>query len=285
MTTFGGKNGAGLVFQITPSGAFTIVKHLQQASTGMEPYGGLIQASNGGFYGLTKGGGRYGRGTFFRVTSTGYLKIYHNFDYHTEGGSPTGSLIIQKPNPIANPQSISTAGNTTKKIKLSASGGTPITFFIATAPKNGTVTINKDTLLYTPKAGYAGTDSLYVTATWGCQKSVPAKIKVTVNATALFTQMTGANVSNEDIVKESNGILALVTPNPTANTFNVQIRSRSSLPVHVKVTDALGRLITNKNITSNSSIDVGREYKPGIYFMEVMQGRGKKTIKLMKVSN
>jgi hypothetical protein len=39
----------------------------------------------------------------------------------------------------------------------------------------------KDTLTYTPKTNFVGADSVYVTATWGCQKSVPAKIQVEVD--------------------------------------------------------------------------------------------------------
>lgn len=67
-------------------------------------------------------------------------------------------------------QTVSTPKNIVKKIKLTA-----------TAPKNGTAVVIKDTLTYTPKTNFVGADSVYVTATWGCQKSVPAKIQVEVD--------------------------------------------------------------------------------------------------------
>ena len=78
-------------------------------------------------------------------------------------------------------QTVSTPKNTVKKIKLTATGGTPLIYAIATAPKNGTAVVIKDTLTYTPKTNFVGADSVYVTATWGCQESVPAKIQVEVD--------------------------------------------------------------------------------------------------------
>jgi uncharacterized repeat protein (TIGR03803 family) len=57
-TYFGGANpnGYGTVFKITPSGAVTTL-HSFQSREGSNSYAGLIQATNGNFYGTTRFGG------------------------------------------------------------------------------------------------------------------------------------------------------------------------------------------------------------------------------------
>jgi len=138
-----------------------------------------VQGSDGALYGMTSEGGNYGAGTLFRITTNGAFTVLRHFNYDTDGGSPNGTLIIQKPDPVVRTQTVSTPKNIVKKIKLTATGGgTPLIYAIATAPKNGTAVVIKDTLTYTPKTNFVGADSVYVTATWGCQKSVPAKIKI-----------------------------------------------------------------------------------------------------------
>jgi uncharacterized repeat protein (TIGR03803 family) len=59
-TGYGGSTactqGCGTVFQITPSGRFTIL-HIFGVSDGANPTGGLVQATNGILYGTTASGG------------------------------------------------------------------------------------------------------------------------------------------------------------------------------------------------------------------------------------
>src|SRR5215471_10946235 len=70
-TGLGGANGDGTVFKITPSGKLTtLYSFCSQTSCtdGADPYGGLIQATNGTFYGTTELGGANGDGTVFRLS-------------------------------------------------------------------------------------------------------------------------------------------------------------------------------------------------------------------------
>ena len=43
--------------------------HSFDGTVGAGPYGALVQATDGGFYGTTFGGGAYGGGTVFRLVS------------------------------------------------------------------------------------------------------------------------------------------------------------------------------------------------------------------------
>ena len=65
-TYFGGTNGDGTVFKITPSGTLTTLYSFS-GSDGAQPYAGLVQGSDGNFYGTTSSGGANNAGTVFRL--------------------------------------------------------------------------------------------------------------------------------------------------------------------------------------------------------------------------
>jgi uncharacterized repeat protein (TIGR03803 family) len=56
------------VFKIGTNGALTSLYSLTGGNDGGSPYGGLVQGSDGSFYGTTSGGGQGGAGTVFRLT-------------------------------------------------------------------------------------------------------------------------------------------------------------------------------------------------------------------------
>jgi uncharacterized repeat protein (TIGR03803 family) len=92
----------GTVFKITPSGKFTRL-HSFCAQAGCKdgafPSGGLVQGTDGNFYGATLGGGDIvvcggaadGCGTVFKITPDGVLTTLHSFRY-TDGAGPGGLL-------------------------------------------------------------------------------------------------------------------------------------------------------------------------------------------------
>src|ERR1017187_10302117 len=70
--------GYGTVFRISPSGTFTSLYSFGNSPTdGFEPQAGLVQGSDGNFYGTTSGGGTYGGGIVFRISPSGsYTNLY-----------------------------------------------------------------------------------------------------------------------------------------------------------------------------------------------------------------
>ena len=68
-TTFlGGTNGAGVVFRISTSGALTSLYSFSGGNDGAEPLAGLVQGSDGSFYGTTSYGGEGAAWTVFRLS-------------------------------------------------------------------------------------------------------------------------------------------------------------------------------------------------------------------------
>jgi uncharacterized protein (TIGR03437 family) len=83
-TTYaGGSNDAGTIFKITPAGTLQTLYRFCSSSTscldGETPYAGLVQASDGNFYGTTAVGGVYGSGTVFKITIAGTLRTLYSF--------------------------------------------------------------------------------------------------------------------------------------------------------------------------------------------------------------
>jgi uncharacterized repeat protein (TIGR03803 family) len=93
--SIGGANGAGTVFQITPAGTITAIYNFcaqTNCADGGVPFGGLVLATNGYFYGTANSGGGVGYGTVYNITPTGALTVLHSFD-STDGAFPYSGLI------------------------------------------------------------------------------------------------------------------------------------------------------------------------------------------------
>lgn len=93
-TTYdGGADAYGVVFKITTAGVFTIVHTFNGTSDGACTYAGLVQATDGNFYGATLYGGVHGKGTIYRMTKKGRLSVLYNL--HTTSGSDAEVTMLQ----------------------------------------------------------------------------------------------------------------------------------------------------------------------------------------------
>jgi hypothetical protein len=81
-----------------------------------------------------------------------------------------------------------------------------------------------------------------------------------------------------------NKIDAAVYPNPAPAQFNVRVESNNTKDrIHVRVMDATGKVIDAvQNVAPTQTLRLGGLYKPGVYFVEVMQGNDRKVIKVIK---
>jgi len=93
-TYFGGANGLGTVFQVTPSGTETVLYSFAGGSDGEHPYAGVIQGLDGNFYGTTYQGGTSGYGTAFKLTPSGTETVLYSFaGSSSDGANPEAGLI------------------------------------------------------------------------------------------------------------------------------------------------------------------------------------------------
>ena len=114
-TQYGGPPNGGTVFQITTNGDLTTLYNFGNNAgfnsplgwtnyDGDAPIAGIVQGTDGNFYGTTFSYGAYGNGTVFQLTPGGVLTTLHSFSAldsgnsyeNADGANPTGELIQGK---------------------------------------------------------------------------------------------------------------------------------------------------------------------------------------------
>lgn len=89
----GGMQGTGTVFKITAQGRFSVLHHFNGSTDGGNPYAGLVEGSDGSFYGVNSyNGNAANQGTIFRITPQGAFTVLYTFDGKT-GSTPEVTLL------------------------------------------------------------------------------------------------------------------------------------------------------------------------------------------------
>ncbi|UYQ92632.1 family 10 glycosylhydrolase [Chitinophaga horti] len=75
-----------------------------------------------------------------------------------------------------------------------------------------------------------------------------------------------------------------VKPNPAVHQFTLVLTSKTTAPLQLRILDMTGRIVeTRNNAAANSTLTLGANYKPGIYFAEVTQNGARQVITLIKL--
>ncbi|HEY4902636.1 MAG TPA: choice-of-anchor tandem repeat GloVer-containing protein [Candidatus Sulfotelmatobacter sp.] len=200
-TTVGGiasaacPSGCGTIFKITSQGHLTRLHAFciqAQCLDGSDPTAGLIQATDGNFYGTTASGGSGAAGTVFQISPAGTFTTLHSFD-ETDGQIPNG--LVQATNGSLYGTSVygGTSGDGTA-FRLSV-GLDP---FVAIRPTSGkvgaTVSILGNNLTGTTEVAFGATAATF-TVVSGSQ------IKATVPTGAITGEVT---VTTSGVVLTSN---------------------------------------------------------------------------------
>jgi uncharacterized repeat protein (TIGR03803 family) len=124
-TVYGGDSnacaqGCGTVFRLTPNGTLTTL-HSFDDTDGQEPFGKLIQGSDGNFYGTTYSGGAGGYGTVFKISPNGRLTRLHSFDF-SDGAYTYAGLVQGTDGNFYGTTQIGGAANLGTVFKITASG-------------------------------------------------------------------------------------------------------------------------------------------------------------------
>ena len=99
-TESGGSGGHGTVFRLNTSGtlassgSLTTLYAFTGGGDGGNPRAGLVEGTDGNFYGTTETDGSSGFGTVFRLTMSGSLTTLHSFSGGADGGNPYAPLIL-----------------------------------------------------------------------------------------------------------------------------------------------------------------------------------------------
>jgi hypothetical protein len=192
------------------------------------------------------------------------------------GNTSTKNFMVtvtdtQKPSVTA-PSNINTTVSTGSS-KATVSLGTPVT-----GDNCSVQTITND-----GPSGYAvGT----TTVTWTVKDARGNTSTATQTVTVTVKKKSNAiTPSAEKATEEINEELKItVAPNPSTSYFTLKLESKSNAPIDLRVIDAGGRVIdTRAKLGAGTTLQVGQNYMPGIYFAEFTQATQRKVIQLMKI--
>jgi uncharacterized repeat protein (TIGR03803 family) len=194
-TFFGGANGKGTVFEITPAGTLTTL-HSFDGTDGSGPQAGLVQATDGNFYGVTTYGGNNSYplnncgsscGTVFEITSGGTLTTLYSFckeaycpdGYYPEGlvqgtdGTFYGTASAGGARNVGTAFSLSTGlGPFVTTLPTSGNIGTPVTILGTSLTGATSVTFNGKAAAFTVISATEITTTVPTGATTGVVKVV-----------------------------------------------------------------------------------------------------------------
>ena len=95
-TSAGGANGAGMMFKVSTSGAYSaLYSFATDGSTGRAPQSKLVLGADNLLYGTTKNGGASDYGVVFRIKTdgSGYTNVYQFTATGNDGRNPTAGLF------------------------------------------------------------------------------------------------------------------------------------------------------------------------------------------------
>ena len=107
-----------------------------------------------------------------------------------------------------------------------------------------------------------------------------------LNSTVVSTSNAQQQVINEKQQIATEFILK-ASPNPSSSQFTLKIESGNTKEIlNLRVVDVFGKVIEVKNnIFAGQTLQIGNNYRPGFYFVEVTQGNNKKQLKLIKLAD
>lgn len=78
-------------------------------------------------------------------------------------------------------------------------------------------------------------------------------------------------------------LTVVASPNPSSSNFILAINSNENSPLTVRIVNALGKTVyTQNNVTPKGSLNIGNNWLAGSYYAEIVQGKQKTMIKLVK---
>jgi hypothetical protein len=181
----------------------------------------------------------------------------------------------------ATPPTITCPANQT--VAANMSGCKASLSFAATATGIPTPSISYrigSTVITSPYVFSKGTTTVTATASNGVLPDASCAFTVTVVCGGGPVTVASGNTKEQPIIDK---LLVLARPNPSIHYFTLDIRGNPSRPVIVKVTDILGRVLSEwNNVSVGSQLNVGDKYLPGVYFVQAKQGNQVVTLRLIK---
>ena len=93
-TTQDGPSGYGVVYELSATGAETVLYGFAGGNDGKNPSTGVIRDSVGNLYGTTQYGGASNNGVVYEVNTAGTETLLHSFTGGSDGANPQAGLLL-----------------------------------------------------------------------------------------------------------------------------------------------------------------------------------------------
>jgi uncharacterized repeat protein (TIGR03803 family) len=229
VTTGGsGTNLRGTLYRVAPNGTELTRLHECELATGTNPYGAMVQATDGNFYGTMSAGGANSRGCIFRLSAAGYTVMHHL----SELSNPRGDLMQAADGFLyGTAQAGGSAGlGGVFRIRPDGSGYSTLHVFSGAdgaSPQGGLVQAADGNLYGTTFAGGAGSNGTIYRIRLTTPPVDPNRAPVALGDVALLESgFVFVPVLENDFDPDDDLLTVTVTTPPTAGTAEVQSDGR-----------------------------------------------------------
>jgi uncharacterized repeat protein (TIGR03803 family) len=267
-TTISGSAGYGTIFRVDSTGSnYSTLHSFTNWPDGAMPVAGLVQGSDGNFYGTTELGGTNssGAGTVFQLNTNGSLTILHTFGYGTDGAKPAAGLVQGTDGNFYGTTYTGGVGGIVFRISPSGSYSNLYSFTSATdgLPQAGLVLGSDGNFYGTTSAGITGNGTVFRISPSGSYSKLYSFTGVTNGQTPLAGLVQGSDGNFYGTTKfgGTNGhgnVFKLIVPlNPPANQISaIQIAGTNVLVTIPSVAAEIYQLQHRTSLTAGAWANV-----------------------------
>jgi hypothetical protein len=112
--------------------------------------------------------------------------------------------------------------------------------------------------------------------------AVPAQLR----SGASLGDCNNTRHNSKESLKQSTGKYALtvnVLSNPSPSYFILNVDSKLRTPISLRLISPEGKVLEQRTLSNSQSIQIGNDYRPGLYYAIVIQGSESVVVKLVKL--
>ena len=251
-TTFvGGANNLGTLFQVTAAGTVNVLYSFTGNADGSGPLRGVVQGTDGAFYGICNTGGTYASGAIYRivvsgstVTATGLYSFLPQFG---DGSNALGNLLLASDGNLYGTTAGGGANGDGTIYRITETGGYAILYSFTDGTDGGFpvagLTQGSDGRLYGTTAGQNGSAGTVFVVNAGLASPAPAPT---------YLLQTSANVGDTILIKGDHfigttGVSFLGANNTVVAATSFTVLSKTVLQIVVPTGAVTGVVAVTAN--------------------------------------
>lgn len=256
-TELGGTNNLGTFFQVTPAGLYTVLYNFTGDTDGSRPLRGVVQGTDGAFYGVCNQGGTYAGGAIYRITVSGttatLTALYDFVPLVDDGSNALGNLVQASDGNFYGTCAAGGANEDGTIYRITPSGAYTLLYSFTDGSDGGFpvagLTQGSDGKLYGTTAGQNGSDGTIFSINAGLPSPAPAP--------TLLLQATAA-VGDTILIKGNHfvgttGVTFVGTSTATLAATNFTVLSNTVLQVVVPDGAVTGLITVTANARTAST--------------------------------